>query len=44
MGSGMEKKITKHASVTTDCPPFKYFDFTTNLPLTEMGEIHTMSK
>lgn len=38
------KKITKHASVTTYCPPFKYFDFTTNPPLTEMGEIHTMSK
>lgn len=38
------KEITKHASVTAYCPPLKYFGFTTNPPLTEMGEIHTMSK
>lgn len=38
------KKITKRASITTYCPPFKYFDFTTNPPLTEMREIHTISK
>ena len=38
------KEITKHASVTTYCPPLKYSGFTTNPPLTEMGEIHTMSK
>lgn len=43
MGSGTKKKA-KHASVTTHCPPLKYFDFTTNLPLTGMGETHTGSQ
>lgn len=40
MGSGTKKKkkMAKHASVTTHCPPLKYFDFTTNLPLIGMGE------
>lgn len=35
------KKMAKHASVTMHCPPLKYFDFTTNLPLTGRKEIHT---
>lgn len=38
MGSGTKKKMAKHASVTTHRPPWKYFDFTTNLPLTGMGK------
>lgn len=30
--------------LTIHCRPFTYFDFPTNLPLTAMGEIRTMSE
>lgn len=39
-----KKKKAKHASVNVHCHPLKYFDFTTNLPLTGMREIHTGSQ
>lgn len=38
------KKKAKQASVTAHCPPLKYFDFTTNLLLTGMREIHPGSQ